>query len=141
METPRAHPQSAGLRQLADYLDRLTAATGLVPLFDNDPSAVTCFDLGDDDSKAFPLIAKHSVPFRREFSDTNVRLIKSFDGGVSIRFVAARAQVCERVVVGVTVIPEQVIPEQIIPAQEIEQVEWRCHSLLEESALVSAEAR
>jgi hypothetical protein len=47
-------------------------------------------------------------------------------GPISLEFNAKRANVCRRVVVGTSYIPEKVIPATTIPAHTEEIVEWDC---------------
>jgi hypothetical protein len=54
-------------------------------------------------------------------------------GGIKLRAVAWRKNVCERVVVGTREVPEEIIPARLVPAHMEDIVEWKCpESLLEE---------
>lgn len=56
----------------------------------------------------------------KKFNDTYIVVDKNF-GGITLRAVAYREAVCERVVVGT-----RSVPEQYIPGHEEEIVEWKC---------------
>ena len=63
--------------------------------------------------------------------------------GFSVRAVAYRSAVCEKVKVGTKVEPEHVIPAQeetIVPEREFPVYEWRCPSIMAPSA-ASGEAK
>ena len=54
-------------------------------------------------------------------------------GDTTLNFQAERTEVCERVVVGKKIVPEQYIPGHTVEQHEEEIVEWKCKPLLEES--------
>jgi hypothetical protein len=75
----------------------------------------------------------------KDYSDEVFQLTKKLGNLLTLRIMANREEVCERVVVGKKFEPEHVIPakeEQFVPAREIEVVEWRCTPLLRSPASV-----
>lgn len=73
----------------------------------------------------------------KTYGDEYFRMTKKFSGGISLEFCTDRQSVCTPVVVGTRVEPARVIPakeEEIIPERVVEQIEWRCQSLLAAAA-------
>lgn len=72
---------------------------------------------------------------KKDADDRYYRLIAD-RGNFSVKAVAYRNDVCERVQVGTKIEPEHVIPaqeEQIVPEREVPVYEWHCPSLLAEA--------
>lgn len=73
-------------------------------------------------------LARALAPCRKEFTSADQFWLKREFNGITLGFCFSRSVVCERVVVGVTE-----IPAQVIPAHTVEEVEWRCAPLFQES--------
>jgi hypothetical protein len=117
---------TAGLRQLADWLDanpdiELPWTGGVYQPF----------QLGVWLSKEELAEIVRALPGRveKEFDETVVRVNATFDG-LRVQAYSGRNEVCERIVVGtetVTVPAVDAAPER---TEEREVVEWRCHPIL-----------
>lgn len=130
----------AGLRQLADVLEQHPE----VPLpFQGHGMALTFsfFRHGDDNRAAMAAAAK-ALPCQLqkagsdEYFDLNGKL-----AGLKIQLTAFRGEVCERVVVGTREVTEE-IPDpaapKVIVTKTVEDVEWRCNSLLADRTEVTS---
>lgn len=74
------------------------------------------------------MLAKEFGSATKEYNDDHLTIKKQF-GTQTLQAVFSRKEVCERVVVGTKVVPEQVTPEHV---QEI--IEWRCDPILQDEA-------
>jgi len=79
-----------------------------------------------DTGNSFLENTKHMGGFKRNFTDYSATLDKKF-GKITFRLHSSREYVCEKVKVGVKVIPAE--PERIIPAKPervIDKYEYKC---------------
>lgn len=114
------------LRRIADWIETHPE----VPL----PSATSLDITAVSGRESLSAVARAFGTATKEYSDSLIYLIKDF-GGVSLRVIEWRSNVCKRVVVGKTTVPEKILPAQLIPAHEEDVVEWRCDEpLLTEAA-------
>ena len=124
---------AADLRELADIIERspafaATGSYGMPPT-----CAIAAFV-----HNAETMVAHRRELgglFRKRYIGDWIELSRAMSNGhVRIELTAARAAVCERVVVGVETIPAQHVKAHTIPAATKELVEWRCGSLLEDES-------
>lgn len=140
------HPASAGLRELADFMDQCWADS---VEFNGHGIEVSFYSLGlwnEVEAKTIKGIARHLRSFDKDHTDTLFKLRKVFGDCVTAQFVSYREAVCERVVVGTEEIPATILPavpaqaERVVPARTVEKVEWRCGKSLLDNGIESAEA-
>jgi hypothetical protein len=119
------------LRKIADFLE----AHNEVPLPE---STLTCYGLHNKQTLA--LVARalsHGGRCTKLYEDTLVTLSRVF-GGVTLRFLGLRTNVCEQVRVGTRLVAEQYVAPrpateaQVIPEHEEAVYEWRCAPVLAE---------
>lgn len=117
-----------GLRELADFYE----AHPEVKL----PHAaqLSIFSWDKDQAVADAVRCAHAFGHaEKSYSSDYFRMVRKFPGGVSLEFCTDRQTVCTPVVVGTKVEPAHTIPaqeERFIPERVVEQIEWRCQSLL-----------
>lgn len=117
-----------GLRDVADFL----AAHPTLPLPETPTLSIYHFNETETISLARK-IARQLGSFEKEESSGYLVLRKSF-GPVALRFVLARRDICERVVVGTRKVERKIIPPNLMTETvEEEIVEWRCPSLLKDN--------
>ena len=136
---PTAHEYAQGLREMADFIDAYPHELNFSPQEQylhprNDKNR-------KEEIAEFARLAGHAV---KEFSHSLFSVIKEFPGGVALRMLANREDVCERVLVGEEIIPakgERFIPAE--PERTVQKFEWRCTPLLsqEEEAALTTEAQ
>lgn len=118
-----------GLREYADWLE----ANPDLPEIYVGNAGVFRRDFTGDQIRNMVAVARAMGHAEKMYTDTSLHLNKVFSGDVRVSFVADRAEVCERVQVGVKVIPEVVLEareQTVIPAHEEPVYEWRCEPLL-----------
>ena len=72
----------------------------------------------------------------KEESD-NLYYLTAKRDGFSVRAAGYRAHICEKIEVGVKIVPAHIIPaqkEQLVPEREVPIYEWRCPPLLHKDA-------
>lgn len=119
------------LRKIADFIE----AHNEIPLPESMLSGY-----GLHNKQTFALVARalsHGGRCEKEYADTLVTLSRRF-GGVELKFMGFRENVCEQVKVGTRLVAEQYVPPrpateaQVIPEHEEAVYEWRCAPALAE---------
>ena len=120
-----------GLRLVADFLE----ANPDVPLPED---TLTSYSLHD--KKRLSIVARalsHGGRCEKVYEDTIVNLKRDF-GGIILRYIGVRSNVCTQVKVGTKVVPEQYVPPRpaveahVVPEHEEAIYEWRCDPVLVE---------
>lgn len=123
-----------GLRQIADFLEAH-------PEIDLPEARLTNYSL--DKSKA-PLVARAMGKAEKVWADTLFTLRRNF-GEITLEYHGLRSNICERVIVGKTHVPEVHVPARIaeeahtVPAHEEPVYEWRCSPVLGKPTVESDE--
>lgn len=132
---PRAE-YTKGLRALANILD----AHPELPLpYDGNGTELNWIELGDEARRGAAVFAR-VMPgtVAKSVSDTAGQFYLTFKlHGLSLKWIATRAQMCERVVIGRREVEiEEPDPEALalVPkikrTEVVEDVEWQCHPIL-----------
>lgn len=123
------------LRELADFYEQHAELE--IP-YEAEQVTVFAWTIGEE--------KRQLAKFIRAFGSCTKHYNKAFEGafqlekkfsGITLRVLTERDRVCERVVLGTRVVPEQVIPaseEKIIPEHTEDDIEWLCS----ESAILGA---
>lgn len=110
-----------GLRELATFLEDHPQVPA--PIYQVTVNAFA-------QSKAEIVAAARLGGWRKDYNTTWFNLRRTFGGamdeGVSLDINIARAEVCERIVVGTEIVPAR----PAVAEHEIEKVEWRCEGSL-----------
>lgn len=131
---------AAGLRQFADLIAANPEVVPFVRYGLTDGGIVAPMARADDEAAALRTLARAAL--RAGGTVTKNARGKYFDlfvhlGPVKVQFIADRDEVCERVVVGTREVTEEVPDPDALAAvpkitvtKTVEDVEWRCGSLL-----------
>lgn len=129
--------QVAGIRELADWLEAHPEVPIPHELTGNDYSYVLIMTLSVDDPKATLAAIARALPGDvKKDADSSQFEIEGRVGGINVKAIAQRNEVCERVVVGTREItrtipdPRVAVPE-IEVTETIEDVKWVCTPLMD----------
>lgn len=144
MSTPTHAEFAQGLRELADFY--LAHPEVKLPQYSSDFTIFAnewLYGSKEEAKEVVILAAKAFGRAEKVYSQENFKLQKEFAGGVKLTVQTDRKVVCTPVVVGKKQIPGQVIPaepERYVPAYEVDDVEWKCDSLLAPTQVPGLEA-
>ncbi len=135
---------TAGLRELADLLDANPHLA--LPLDGSiEGLAISVHVTGAEDQRSEMAAWSRALPGTKtkQVNSNYFYLRKTFGGGLYFKVVASRDEVCERVVVGTHEVTEEVVDPAylaeaptIVVTKTVEDVEWRCNSILDDAAAV-----
>lgn len=131
-ETPLHVRQAEGLRRLADFVEQHPE---IRTSYLNDVQ-VWYFSDADDLAELARAAAQFGAKVEKSITEQQYNLVISF-GSLKAEALAAREQVCERVVVGTETVTKRVpdpaklaeVPEVEV-TETVERVEWQCRPLL-----------
>lgn len=123
MAEPTREQKITDARMLLDWLEQHPN----VPLpHEIESAGLNIYSLNSKDEAI--MLAREFGTADKAYDDDFFRLKRRF-GSLTLEAIFTRREVCERVVIG-----SEVVPEQVTPAYTRDKVEWRCSPLLESSA-------